>query len=853
MDLAQPIPDLDDAGTLWRDYRSAPPAYDELIGPDGAVRAHWRPLVESLEDLGQEERAFRWQGIRRRLRDNGVTYNVYDDPRGVSRPWLLDPVPLVIAPEEWRTIEAGLAQRATLLNLILADLHGPQRLLQEGLLPPELLFANPGFLPACRGVAVPRGLHLVLHAADLGRAPDGTWQVLADRTQVPSGAGYTLENRIALASALPEAFARLRVHRLAEFFALLRDTLASLALRGGEEPRVVLLTPGPLNETYFEHAFLARYLGYTLAEGADLTVRDGAVFLKVLGGLQPVDVIVRRLDDDYCDPLELRADSSLGVPGLLEVARAGRVGIANTLGAGLVEMPALLAFLPRICRALLGEDLRMPSGVSWWCGEPAVCEHVIANLEHMVIKPAFPALVREPIFGGELDRVQRDALVARMRTHPHEYVGQDEVPLSTAPVLDGERLRPRHVGTRCYLVATGDGYAIMPGGLTRVAYSDESLVVSMQRGGGSKDTWVLSPEPVSEFSLLDPVGQQVELTRGGRDLPSRVADDLFWLGRYLSRCEGRVRLLRCILGRLGERSEVGGVPELPALLRAFTVVAAAGPELLAVADRSRRLDRELVALLVDGARAGSVRALVLSLGRMARTLRDRIPGNVWRLIVGLDGALGGRRAGNLRRPAEALERLDELFMRLSALDGLVSEGMTRGEGWRFLDMGRRLERAIQLVDLLGETLTERVDAEAALLDALLDFADGQTTYRRRYQTRIQAHAVLDLLMLDETNPRALVFQLQALDSHVRELPREVEGVGPSPEERIVIEALTAVRLASVEHLARRDEAGRRLVLLSLLADLEAALPAFSEAVSQSYLSHAQMPRQLSRHPNLQDR
>jgi uncharacterized alpha-E superfamily protein len=473
-----------------------------------------------------------------------------------------------------------------------------------------------------------------------------------------------------------------------------------------------------------------------------------------------------------------------------------------------------------------------------------VCEHVIANLEHMVVKPAFPALAREPIFGGQLDRGQRDALVARMRARPHEYVGQEEVPLSTAPVLDGDQLRPRHVGTRCYLVASEDGYAIMPGGLTRVAYSDESLVVSMQRGGGSKDTWVLSEGPVSEFSLLDPVEQPVDLTRGGRDLPSRVADDLFWLGRYLSRCEGRVRLLRCILGRMTERSAVGGVPELSALLRAFSVMAATGPEL---ADASgRRLDRELVALLVDAARPGSVRSLLLALSRMARTLRDRLPADAWRLIVGLDGALGVRRSGQIRRPAEALERLDELFVRLAALDGLVIEGMTRGEGWRFLDMGRRLERATQLVDLLGATLTERIDPEASLLEALLEFGDSLMTYRRRYQTRIQAHAVLDLLLADESNPRALVYQLRGLEAHVRALPRESEGVGPSPEERIVLEALTSVRLASVEHLARFDESGRRMLLAGLLADLEDALPMFSEVISQSYLSHAQMPRQLSR-------
>jgi uncharacterized circularly permuted ATP-grasp superfamily protein/uncharacterized alpha-E superfamily protein len=845
MDVAQPIPEPRASGALTRQYRPLPPAFDELVGADGALRAHWRQLLESLETLGPEERALRWDGIRRRLRENGVTYNVYDDPRGESRPWTLDPVPLVIAPDDWAAIEAGLVQRATLLDLVIADLHGPQRLLREGLLPPELLFANPAYLPACRGVGVPAGRHLVLYAADLGRAPDGTWHVLADRTQAPSGAGYALENRIALAGALPEAFGQLRVHRLARFFAALRETLAALAPHGGDEPRVVLLTPGPLNETYFEHAFLARYLGYTLAPGADLTVRDGAVFLKVLGGLQPVDVLLRRLDDDFCDPLELRADSSLGVPGLLEAVRARRVAVANALGAGLVEMPALLAFLPGICRALLGEELRMPSGISWWCGEPPVCEHVIANLDRMVVKPAFPALAREPIFGGLLDAAQKEALVARMRARPHEYVGQEEVPLSTAPVLDGAGLHPRHVGTRSYLVASGDGYAIMPGGLTRVASSDESLVVSMQRGGGSKDTWVLSVEPVSEFSLLGAMGAPVELTRGGKDLPSRVADDLFWLGRYTARCEGTVRLLRGVLARLAERSAVGGVPELPVLLQALASrVAGAGTP--AVGERGRRLERELAALLVDGERAGSVRSLVASVARMARTVRDRMPAGAWRLVAELDGALGGRRDAQLRRPAEAIERLDALFVRLAALGGLVTDGMTRAEGWRFLDVGRRLERAIQMVDLLRTTLVEPVAEEAPVLEALLELSDSLMTYRRRYQSRLQAHAVLDLLLADETNPRALVFQLVEIEAHVRELPRETEGVGPSPEERIVIEVLTAVRLARIEELAREDERGRRAALGAHLGRIASTLPALSELLSQSYLSHAQLPRQLDR-------
>ncbi|HYB12642.1 MAG TPA: circularly permuted type 2 ATP-grasp protein, partial [Myxococcota bacterium] len=489
------------------EYDALPQHYDEMLAGPGAPRAHWLPFVRSVAKLGQEELGRRWEQAQRLIHENGVTYNVYGDPRGMDRPWELDPFPLLISSLEWERLSSALAQRARVLNRLLVDLYGPQRLLREGLIPAELVFAHPGFLRPCHGLQVPEDTWLALYAADLARSADGRWWAIADRTQAPSGAGYALENRIVLSSAFPEAFRDSHVERLAGFFVRLRETLRHLARQGRtENPRIALLTPGPYNETYFEHAYLARYLGFTLVEGADLTVRDRALYLKTLGGLERVDVLLRRVDDGFCDPLSLRSDSSLGVAGLIHAARAGNVVVANALGSGLVESPALLAFLPGLCRTLLGEELQLPSVATWWCGHADALAYVLDHLDGLVLKPTFSGQGMEPVFGARLSAAEREAFLAQLRARPHAFVAQEQVALSTAPVWDGGSTQPRHIVLRTYSVASDGSYEVMPGGLTRAAVSQDSLVVSMQRGGGSKDTWVCTQGAVNPVSLLQPAG-----------------------------------------------------------------------------------------------------------------------------------------------------------------------------------------------------------------------------------------------------------------------------------------------------------------------------------------------------------
>ena len=811
--------------------------HDELRGADGEPREHWQPLVRSLEALGRPELVRRWAVAQRLIHENGVTYNVYGDPRGMDRPWELDPIPFVLSADEWREIRDTLAQRARLLDAILADLYGPQRLLREDLYPAELVFAHPSYLRPMHGVRLPQGAWLQLYAADLARAPDGQWWALADRTQAPSGAGYALENRLVVSRAFPEAFRESRVERLAGFFAHLRDSLRALAPRHAENPRIALLTPGSYNETYFEHAYLARYLGITLVEGGDLTVRDRKLYLKTLGGLEPIDVLLRRVDDAFCDPLSLRSDSSLGVAGLAHAVRAGNVAVANALGSGLVETPALLAFLPSLCRALLDEELLLPSVATWWCGQEEALAYVEEHLDELVLKPAFPGPQMDPIFGARLAAAEREALIARIRARPWAFVAQEQVALSTAPVWDGERVTPRHLVLRAYATATSAGtFHVMPGGLTRVSVAPDSLVVSMQRGGGSKDTWVRCDEEPAPLSLLRPAGAPVELTRGGAELPSRVADNLFWLGRYMERLDGTARIAREALARIGDdRASAQAVllPLLAALSRHTGLAEELQPE-----------EAGLLAFLHEDGSPRSLRATLGAVHQLASSLRDRISLDTWRVLLELqqDFAVA---YGPALSAAAARHVLNRMVVRLAAWSGLAMESMTRGLGWRFADLGRRIERATWTATLLGEFFVHAHDDEGPRLESLLEVADSAITYRRRYRGELQAVPVLDLLLTDETNPRALIFQLVALEGHVANLPERGGSAERSPEQRSALAALARVRLADIHELCRIED-GKRLRLEELLARTAEDLRGLSDALTRSYLSHAGEARRVER-------
>jgi uncharacterized circularly permuted ATP-grasp superfamily protein/uncharacterized alpha-E superfamily protein len=832
---------------------------DELADEHGAIRPPWQGFAERFDALGAEELARRWEQARHLIHDNGVSFNVYGNAKGMERPWPLGPMPVLIGPEEFATISAGLGQRARLLDAILADLHGPQRILDEGLLPAEIILAHPGFLRACRGIVPPGGRFLHLYAADLVRPPSGQWHVLADRTQAPSGAGYALENRLIVSRVLPDEFRECHVERLAPFFQQVRRTLAALAPHNQNNPRVVLLSPGPYNATYFEQAFLAQYLGYMLVEGADLTVREGCVFLKTLGGLHRVDVILRRLNDDFCDPLELRVESALGIPGLLQAVREGNVAVANALGSGVVQTAALLPFLPGLCRTLLAEELKLPAVETWWCGQPHILQHVLSSLDQMVIKPTFPMGRTEPIFYDELDPAGRDELRARLQANPARYVAQRRMTLSTTPLWqmgDGDghgdaELQPRRLLLRSFLVASEGGYRVMAGGLGVVAARDQRHDISIQRGAASQDTWVVADGPVSTLSLLRPAGQSLDLSRGGGDLPSRVADNLYWLGRYAERADAMARLARTAIARLPEGPELADT--LFAALRAQARAAAALFDGGAAAAAERNPFEAICALIFDGETQGTLRDTLGSVHRVARAIRDRLSSDTWRVITALDQEMRDAEAwaGSVSTTGAVSALLDRVVALLAALSGLVMDSMTRGQGWRFQDMGRRLERALSMALTIDATLATALPSEPLLLESLLEAADSAITYRRRYLASLHAAAVLDLLLADPTNPRSVVFQVGALLEHVVQLRHEPGRSRDGIESAIAQGAdmiLSRLEELNVRALAEVDPDARRPTLVAMMAELARELPALSDALTESYLNHATQARQLAGAP-----
>ena len=835
---------------LFAGYQPPDGSFDETFAEGGAPRPHWQKVVEALETLGPRELAHCWQQARRMIHENGVTYNVYDDARGMERPWELDPVPWVIGPQAWAGLEAAVAQRARLLNAVLADVYGPQRLLAEGLLPPELVFAHPGFLRPCHGLPVPNDCYLHVYAADLARTPDGHWWALADRAQSPAGSGYALENRQVLSSILPEVLRDCQVQRLASYFAALRQTLHDVATRHRDNPRIVLLTPGPYNETYFEHAYLARYLGYTLVEGGDLTVRDQYVYLKTLAGLQPVDVILRRLDDAFCDPLELNQASLLGSAGLVQAVRAGNVAIANALGSGWLESAALMPFLPALCRRLLDEDLALPSAPTWWCGNADSLAYVLDHLGELVVMPVRGGAGRPlagkpgPALPHRLSRAERSELADRIRARPYEYAAQQYLSLSSLPVWNGTGMQTRQTVLRTYAVAAGDTYKVMPGGLTRVSGSAGPPAISMQSDSGSKDTWILCEGEPDTLTLLLPAGQPIALRRSGYDFPSRAADNLFWIGRHSERAEGLVRLLRGLLIRLNDESGLKTSTAFPALFRVlpawgFGHLTSAAEQPDDLASRAQAL----LAVLFDPQTAHSVRAVLGTLHRVAASVRDYMTLESWRIITHLEEDFDQRPLANpIERLPDALALIDRTVMMLAAFSGLMEENMIRGPEWHFLDLGRRLERAAHTTSLLRSTLVDVDEQEGSVLEALLEIGDSSITYRSRYLTALQCAPVLDLLLTDDTNPRAVVYQLVRLAAHVDGLPRDRNRPSLSPAQRRVTAMLTRLRLAEIDALCQIGRSGRRGNLETALSELQADFLGLSDTITHHYLSHAELTR-----------
>jgi uncharacterized circularly permuted ATP-grasp superfamily protein/uncharacterized alpha-E superfamily protein len=829
---------------LLAGYKPSKGLFDELLADNGEPRPHYAKLIDALEEFSPAELEHRSDTCHRLIREQGITYNVYGDPRGMERPWQVDPIPFVIAPDEWRALETGLIQRAALLNEILVDCYGAQELIRSRWLSPALVFAQPDFLRPCHNIRAPKDTFLHFYAADLARSPDGQWWVISDRTQIPTGAGYALANRLVTSRIFPEPFRDNHVHRLAGFFREAQNTLTQLAPRQSENARIVMLTPGPHNETYFEQAYLARYLGYMLVEGQDLTVRDNHVWLKTLSGLERVAVILRRVDDDFCDPLELRNDSLLGVPGLVEALRAGNVTVANALGSGLLQSPAFMSFLPGLCKHLLGEELKLPSVATWWCGQKTAQQHVFEHLDDLVIKPAFRTYAQNFDPEKPLTAPERDELKQRIEFDPDLFVAQERVEFSTAPSWDNGALVSRPVGLRVYLVASGDGYCVMPGGLTRVSPDSGGHFISMQRGGSSKDTWVASEAPVEEVTLLHSTNQNVELRRTGNNLPSRLADNFFWLGRYSERADATARLLRSALLRFNPERTGSALPLLAPLLHTLETQSQLPgiweqPELR---QNTEAFEAELIAAIFDPTRAGSLRQIVDHLQRLAMFVRDRTSNDMWRGLSLLDERLAVPATGAVMLAGDAVGVLNQILLGLAAFHGLARENMTRAQAWRFLDMGLRLERAIYLGTLLDATLRSPEADNPSVLEAVLDVTDSSITYRSRYNLLPHIPAVFDLVLLDDKNPRSVLFQIVQLTQHFERLPLEREAARPDSGKSILQECLTRLDNADTRELAGSQENLPASKVGKTIQQTLRDLPKLSDAIAAAYFAHSAISR-----------
>lgn len=798
-----------------RGYVTLPGAPDELFDARGRPRDHWLDFLGHFAAFPAGDPGDRFGLSARHVRDSGALYRA--GAEAAERPWALTPLPLILAQAEWDEIAAGVEQRARLMEALLQDIYGEGRLVADGQLPAAALTGSRDFLRPLRGVAPPGGRYLHLYAADLGRGPDGRWWVLGDRTQAPSGAGYALENRLIVSRAFPGLYNTMNVHRLAPFFDGHRRGMAAAADRS--DPRICLLSPGKFSETYAEQAYLARYLGLLLVEGDDLVARDGKVYVRTIAGLKRADVILRRVDSEFVDPLELNNASRLGTPGLLEAIRAGGVTLLNMPGSGVLESRALMGFLPRLCERLLGETLRMPNVATWWCGQPAAQALVEGRLDELALAPAFHAAGSggpgQPRLLAEMAPAEREALLARLRDRPADFVGQEVVQLSTMPVFRDNSLEPAPFVLRVFAAMTPDGVRVMPGGFCRASDRKDVRAISMGDGARTADVWVIGDKPVERMSLI-PNLDDVQVRRIMGHLPSRAADNLFWLGRYLERSEMTLRVVRSLC-----TSNIGAEAAAHAQGETFDSLRGLLAEWSALRDGPGLGDAVATAAsaLLDAGAPGSVLSNIRAAMRTASSMRERLSADFWALLVGIENGLTTATA--VGSETEVLRLANRALQTMAALSGLAQENMNRVAGWRFLDIGRRIERGVNTCRLTR--LLAHDEATTDDLDLLLDLNDSQITYRARYLIGLALPAVRDLVMLDPFNTRSLAFQLDVLKEHLGVLPSLHEDGMLEEPRRVLIGLAADVETADARKLTA-DRAHR----------FERALMRFSNAVADRY-------------------
>jgi len=792
------------ADLALRRYQMSAGAGDLMVGAGPAMRRRWHAMIAALATEGAGSFATIQARTARQVAELGMAFRLAGEAD--ERPWPLSPVPLLIPATEWQGIERGLAQRAALLETVLADIYGPQRLVSDGHLPPAVIAGSSAYWRKLNGIEPAGGRFLHFYAADLARGPNGEWRVLADYARNPTGAGYALENRLAMARATGDLLGRMSVRRLAPFFATFRQGLAASCERA--DPRIALLTPGRFNQSYPEQAHLARYLGLLLVEGADLTVQNDRLYVRTIEGIKRIDAIWRRVNGRFLDPLAFDSRSKIGVPDLFAAMTEGGLVTANWPGVGVIESPAFAAFLPRLAQQLLGSGLSLPNIATWWCGQPAEAEVVRANLDTMAVGPAFGEGVTgledgRPRIAARIADAARAALHEGMRRRPMDYVGQELVQLSTTPAVVDGALAARPFTLRVFVTRDAHGeWRTMPGGFARLAAHGDVRAVLMGEGDMSADVCIVSDKPEAAVSLLD-TSPSPSIRRTAGTLPSKAADNLFWLARYLERAEMTLRMVRALLGGSIEADGAaalgrGTLAKVAGLLARWGAIP---PDML-----QSKVTELCRAAIGDLQESGSVHRLFESAGAIAQGLRERLAAEFWRLVSRPVEAVDAQ-------PAEEMQKqIGELMERFSALSGLAGENMVRSHGWNFHDMGRRIERAIHVCRLLTTFADDGASSDD--LTVLLDLCDCQISFRMRYLSGLSLLPVRDMLALEPMNPRSLSFQVDRIVQHLETLPSlRDDGM---PEAPVRIARAIAASLAAME-ADSLDKAGLRAIEDRLLA------------------------------------
>ncbi|MFT4983538.1 MAG: putative circularly permuted ATP-grasp superfamily protein [Flavobacterium sp.] len=835
-------------------YKKTINSYDEVINKSGEVKPYWVTIFAALEAVGMDELGVRNKEIINKLKENGVTYNVYDSENELVRPWKLDPIPFVIHQSEWTTIEKGLIQRANLLDLIYKDIYGDQLLIKNNIIPAELVFNNSGFLRPCFDIQQKEFNQLSLLACDIARGPDGKMWLLDNRVQSPSGSGYALENRIVMANVFPQLNKNIHRSKLSPYFTELQKTVGKLG-SSVENPNVVFLSPGAGNETYFEHVYLSSYLGFKLVEGSDLLVREGYVWLKTIDQLERVDVIIKRIDDQWCDPLELNKNSLLGIPGLLQVMRLGNVSVINPPGISVLENHGLMAFIQNACKFLLKEPLIMNSTATWWCGQAKELNYVLNNLPKLIIKKTNRDLGFKSVYGRKLNKEQLRDLKTTILSNPKEYVAQEEVSLSTTPSLIDGKILPRLAVIRAFLISDGSNYKVMKGGLTRSSAVEDKFQISNQFGGISKDTWIISDSPQELQKPQEQQQHSIEVKRTNQvsistALTSRNAENLFWVGRLSERTMALTSFLKIIFNRLNENVSSNGKkqPEfLVVLLKAVTHLTQTYPGFVGEdgVEEEAAFEKplaELIPLINDPKKEGSLTYNIQSLLYTINHISEKWNNDTKGIIYLIEESLIGLKICNEHNLNKTTHALDKLYIRMMAFYGNTYETSPRENGFYLFEAGKNIERFLSLISVIQTLFCFRrsEEVEQLLLESVLENHNLLAQYRSNYKSQLNLVTVLNMLFLEKNSPYTLAYILDTLSYNISNLPKKSEINQLSIAEKRVLEASTIIKLIDPEVLEQADENNFRNSLDSTINTVSELISSVTSSLSSLYFNHSVM-------------